>query len=94
MKEKLPTILPFLLIFILMGLVANWAIAEDVSRMTKEELKLMIGDSQLVVIDVRTGKDWDGSKLKIKGEVREEPNKATSWVGIYDKKNTYVLYCD
>jgi rhodanese-related sulfurtransferase len=93
MKEKLPTILPFLLIFILMGLVANWAIAEDVSRVTKEELKTMIGESQVVVIDVRTGKDWDGSKLKIKDAVREEPRKANSWAGKYNKQKTYVLYC-
>ena len=93
MKEKLPTILPYLLIFILMGLFANAAVAEDVSRMTKEELKTMIGEFQVVVIDVRTGKDWDGSKLKIKGAVREEPKKATSWAGKYDKQKTYVLYC-
>ena len=93
MKKKVPTILPFLLIFILMGLVANWAIAEDVSRVTKEELKTMIGESQVVVIDVRTGKDWDGSKLKIKDSVREEPRKANSWAGKYNKQKTYVLYC-
>ena len=93
MKEKVPTILPYLLIFILMGLFANWAVAEDVSRMTKEELKSMMGDPKLVVIDVRTGKDWNGSESKIKGAVREEPRKATSWAEKYDKQKTYVLYC-
>jgi hypothetical protein len=93
MKEKLPTILQYLLIFILVGLFANAAVAEDVSRMTKEELKSMIGDPKLVVIDVRTGNDWNGSKSKIKGAVREEPRKATSWAEKYDKQKTYVLYC-
>jgi hypothetical protein len=93
MKEKLPTILQYLLIFILVGLFANAAVAEDVSRMTKEELKSMIGDPKLVVIDVRTGNDWKGSKSKIKGAVREEPRKAASWAEKYDKQKTYVLYC-
>ncbi len=93
MKKKLPTILLYLLTFMLMGLFENAAVAEDVSRVTKEELKSMMSDSQLVVIDVRTGKDWNGSKSKIKGAVREEPRKATSWAGKYDKQKTYVLYC-
>jgi hypothetical protein len=93
MKEKLPTILQYLLIFILVGLFANAAVAEDVSRMTKEELKSMIGDPKLVVIDVRTGNDWNGSESKIKGAVREEPKKAASWADKYDKQKTYVLYC-
>ncbi len=93
MREKLSIVLVAMTTFALLGLFSNSAVAEDVSRMTKEELKTMMGESQLVVIDVRTGKDWDGSKLKIKGAVREEPRKATSWAGKYDKRQTYVLYC-
>jgi hypothetical protein len=93
MRKKLTIFLVAMTIFALLGLFANSAVAEDVSRVTKEELKTMMGESQLVVIDVRTGKDWDGSKLKIKGAVREEPRNATSWAGKYDKQKTYVLYC-
>ncbi len=93
MKEKLPTILTCLLIFFFMGLFANAAFAEDVSRLSKEELKSMMGDPKVVIIDVRTGRDWDGSKLKIMGAVREVPRDATSWAGEYVKRKTYVLYC-
>ena len=93
MREKLSIVMVAIASFVLLGLFAKSAIAEDVSRVTKEELKTMIGETQVVVIDVRTGKDWDGSKLKIKDAVREEPRKATSWAGKYNKQKTYVLYC-
>ena len=93
MKEKLTIVLVAITTFALLGLFAKSAVAEDVSRMTKEELKSMMDETQVVVIDVRTGKDWEGSTSKIKGAVREQPRKATSWAGKYDKQKTYVLYC-
>ena len=67
--------------------------ADDVPRMTKEELKAMLNNPDLVIIDVRTGRDWASSESKIKGAVREEPNKAESWADKYEKSKTLVLYC-
>ena len=93
MKEKPATILTCLLIFLFMGLFGNAAFAEDVSRMSKEELKSIMGDPELVIIDVRAGRDWNKSKLKIGGAVREDPKKTTSWADKYDKSKTHVLYC-
>jgi predicted sulfurtransferase len=93
MRKKFSIVMVAIATFALLGLYTTLAFAEDVSRMTKEELKSMIDDSQVVVIDVRTGKDWEGSTTKIKGAVRENPRKAASWAGKYDKQKTYVLYC-
>ena len=67
--------------------------AEEFPRMTKEELKTMIDNTDLVVVDVRSGRDWKSSESKIKNAVRGEPYKAESWEGKYDKSKTYVLYC-
>ena len=69
------------------------AIAAEVPRMTKEELKTKLNDPGLVIVDVRVGKDWKGSEFKIKGAVRENPGDFSSWAGKYPKDKTLVLYC-
>ena len=68
--------------------------AEGVPRMTKEELKPMLGNPEVVIIDVRAATDWNGSKEKIQGAVREDPNKnAKSWAGKYSQDKMMILYC-
>jgi len=67
---------------------------ERVSRMSKEELKEMLGKPELVVLDVRSGSDWKKSDQKIQGAVREDPDKpAKTWAEKYPKDKTIVLYC-
>jgi predicted sulfurtransferase len=65
----------------------------DAPRMSKEELKNRLGDKDIVVIDVRTGYDWEKSDSKIRGAVREDPQHAASWAKKYTKEKTIVLYC-
>ena len=93
MNKKLSKALMYLLVFVFMGWFAKEAVAGEVPRMTKEELKSLMDDPQVVIIDVRTDSDWNGSTLKIKGAVREAPRDAESWADKYDKSKTYVLYC-
>jgi rhodanese-related sulfurtransferase len=69
------------------------AVAKDVPRMTKEQLKEKLDTPNVVVIDVRIGKDWKASDVKIKGSVREDPKEVKEWVSKLDKEKTYVLYC-
>jgi predicted sulfurtransferase len=69
------------------------ALAEDVKRITKEELKNMLSDPSVVVVDVRKEGDWKASEFKIKGAVREDPTQVASWMGKYDKDKTLVFYC-
>jgi predicted sulfurtransferase len=93
MKGRLSKVLTVLLAFASMALFAKAAVADEVPRMSKEELRAMLGNPDVVIIDVRTDKDWEASQSKIKGAVREEPRQAKSWADKYDKNKTYVLYC-
>ena len=61
-------------------------------RITPEELKSMLGDSNLVIVDVRRNLDWDSSEYKIKGAVRADPKKVESWASSYGKDKTFVIY--
>jgi predicted sulfurtransferase len=66
----------------------------EVPRMTKEELKAIMNDPDFVILDVRAGQDWEKSDLKIKGAIRENPQRDTeSWAKKYAKDKTIVLYC-
>ncbi len=80
--------------FIMLGMMSRMALAAEVPRIRTEELKSMLGNPEVIIIDVRTGGDWDKSKEKIKGAVREDPNKnAKSWAEKYSQDKTIVLYC-
>ncbi len=76
-------------------MLTQLAVAAEIPRMTKEELKAKIGNSDhnIVIVDVRAGKDWKGSEFKIKGAVRENPAKFSSWAEKYPKDKTLVFYC-
>jgi 3-mercaptopyruvate sulfurtransferase SseA len=65
----------------------------EVPRMEVDELNARLGDSSLVVIDVRTAADWEGSSVKIKGAVREAGKSVSDWASNYSKDKTIVLYC-
>lgn len=80
-------------IFLTIGVMTALATSADAPRMTKEELKALLGQPDLIIIDVRTGSDWTASDLKIKGAVREDPENIESWANKYAKDKTLVLYC-
>jgi rhodanese-related sulfurtransferase len=67
--------------------------SEEAPRMTKEQLKARLSEPDLLIIDVRYGKDWTDSDLKIKGAIREDPKAFDSWAGKYLKDKTLVFYC-
>ena len=72
--------------------LASFAQSADVSRMSKEDLKAMLGHPDLVILDVRAATDWAESPSKIKGALREDPKDVVSWAGKYSKEKTFVLY--
>ena len=67
--------------------------ADDAPRISTEELQSMLGSSDLVLLDVRTARDWKKSDQKIVGSVRVDPKDVSSWAGDYDKGQKIVLYC-
>lgn len=76
-----------------MGIHGVWA-ADKVPRMTKEQLKELVGKPDLVILDVRSQSDWGKGQTKILGAVREDPGKPTkTWAEKYAKDKTIILYC-
>ncbi|MBW2092286.1 MAG: hypothetical protein JRI34_09225 [Deltaproteobacteria bacterium] len=78
--------------FLLLSVFISVSAAKDVKRIPKEQLKEMLDDPDVVVIDVRITKDIMGSKYKIKGAVREDPDDTANWAQKYDRGKTYVTY--
>ncbi len=64
----------------------------DVPRMTKEELKELLGKQGLVLLDVRVEEEWTTSQQKLPGAVHENPLGIDSWANKYPKDATVVLY--
>jgi rhodanese-related sulfurtransferase len=75
------------------SMLAPFAGADEVPRMTKEQLKALLDDPDVVILDVRTSRDWKGSEKKIKGAIRENPKGFESWAHKYPKDKRLVLYC-
>jgi hypothetical protein len=66
---------------------------EAIPRLTKEELKPMLGNQNVIIIDVRINQHWGASKEKIVGAFRESPTKdIRTWAGKYPKNKIIVLY--
>ena len=77
---------------ILGSLILTDALAKDVQKMTKEELKGMLDSPDLIILDVRTGRDWDSSEFKIQGSIRAKPGDFAKWAPTHPKEKTLVLY--
>jgi hypothetical protein len=91
-KKGKPLLIVLLLTFL--SALAVSAYAADVPKITKEELRAMLGRPDLIVIDVRIERDWKASSLKITGAVWEDFMDVETWAKKYPKDKTIVLYCD
>jgi hypothetical protein len=81
------------LAFALMGCFRELVPEPGVSRMNKEELKPLLGNPEVIVLDVREPDDWNKSRQKIAGAVREDPEKdLKTWADKYPKSKTIVFY--
>ena len=67
--------------------------AASVPRMATDELKSRLGDTDLVVLDVRANRDWSKSQEKIAGAERVSPSEVNQWAKNYPKEKTIILYC-
>ena len=92
---KHPTVVlklfPLWVLMVLAWVPSSWG--ADVPKITKEDLKAILGTPDVIIVDVRTNAGWNESKLKIKGAVREDPTQATLWTAKYPKDKTLVFYC-
>ena len=65
----------------------------DISKISVQQLKDLLGRPDTVVVDVRTDRDWWRSSRKIPGALREDPSKVDQWMGEYFKNQTLIFYC-
>jgi rhodanese-related sulfurtransferase len=91
MKKRLLVVTS--IIFFMVGTLIAFAKSAEAPRMSKDELKAMLGSPDLILLDVRYNKDWTDSDSKIKGAVREDPKLFESWANKYPKDKIIVLYC-
>ncbi len=69
------------------------ALAAGVPRISKEDLLAIMTKPDVIIIDVRLSGDAADSGSKIKGAVREDPEKVEAWMDKYPKDKTLVFYC-
>ena len=93
MRKRRPTILKIALTLALVAAISINAMAGSAPRISKEELRSMLGNKEVIIVDVRTGKDWKASEYKIKGAVRVDYREVESWASKYSENQTFVFYC-
>mgnify|MGYP001590484112 CR=1 FL=1 len=64
----------------------------EVPRITKEQLKEMLGKPDVAIIDARPVEQWKYSDQIIPGTVHEDPLSIQSWALNYDKNKKIVVY--
>jgi 3-mercaptopyruvate sulfurtransferase SseA len=90
-REKLRLFFSSVLLLFLMLPVSVYA--DDVPRISKEQLRELIGNANNVLLDARLVKEWRKSDGKIPGAVRVDPHDVSSWAGKYAKDQRIVVYC-
>jgi len=91
MKRRL--FIGLILVFLGVGTFVPSVVSANAPRITKDELKALLGNPDLVIVDVRSGGDWTDADSKIQGAIREEPDQINSWANKYSKDKILVLYC-
>ncbi|MCK5551622.1 MAG: hypothetical protein KAJ09_00665 [Deltaproteobacteria bacterium] len=76
----------------MLGVFAAATIASEVTRISVEELKAMLGNPDVIILDVDREGNWEDRDRKILGAVRENPKEIESWMNRYPKDKTLVLY--
>jgi len=80
------------LTFIFVVLLSLTVNASEISIISTNQLKLILGNPEISVIDVRGSTDWQSSELKIKGAIRGSPENFESWAHNFSKDKKLILY--
>lgn len=93
MKDKFLTIFSIASSLALVGLIIiSVFAAQDVPRISKEKLKELLGNSDVIILDVRLSQVWQKSEFKIKGAIRRRPTFFDSWANEFPHNKVLVLY--
>lgn len=80
-------------LILLLGALPARSAGGDVPRMSPEELKSLLGTSEVVVVDSRLPGDWDSGEGWVRGAVRGDPGDVDAWARKIPKDKTVVVYC-
>ena len=80
------------LTFVFVALLSLTVNASEISIISINQLKLILGNPEIAVIDVRGSKDWQSSGVKIKGAIRGSPKNFESWSHDFSKDKILILY--
>ena len=83
-----------LVMVISLALTAAWSFAagQEAPRIDKETLRNWLNNPEVLILDVRQPKDWQGSDREIQGAVRQDPHAVTTWAAGLPKDKKIVLY--
>ncbi len=85
---------PFiLLLFLLSATTEKGCSVPRVSMVTTDQLRAMLGDPEVALIDLRINRDWNSADREIPGAVHEDPDNIRDWAKKYPKDKKIVLYC-
>ena len=69
------------------------ASASELSVISADQFSQIQDNPAVMIIDVRQGRDWRSSNMKIKGAVRRAPENFNTWANQLPKDKQLVLYC-
>ena len=81
------------LVLLCVLLTSPIAFADSVPRISVDELNSRLGSEEIVVLDVRSGRDWDAANTRITGSERVNPGQVNQWAENFPRGKTIVLYC-
>ena len=64
----------------------------EVPRITKEELKDLLGKPDVVLLDCRPDEQWNTAEQKLPGAIHENPLATESWASKYSKDAKIIIY--
>jgi len=92
-KDKFLAIKSIVLSLALVGLtMISVFAAENVPRISKEILKELLGNPNVIILDVRNSENWQESEFKIKGAIRRRPKLFDAWANGFPRDKVLVLY--
>ena len=92
-KDKFLAIKSIVLSLALVGLtMISVFAAENVPRISKEILKELLGNPNVIILDVRNSENWQESEFKIKGAIRRRPIFFDAWANEFPPDKVFILY--
>jgi hypothetical protein len=74
------------------GIVSSSCAGTSYQRIDKTGLNDHLESKNVIIVDVREGRDWQSSKYKIKGAIRLEPNDPKIADVPLPKDKTLIFY--